>query len=157
MRKPQRTRTYVVSVATVVVLSAGCGTTALTPAASHASCHQQYEAWLKGPSKTALGAYRSAMLNLATAGEQQNLGAMRAALRQAGRVAAALKGHVMPHCADPAGYWTQELTLIRSVGRDTSTSSPRALFRQGTDLDKLAALQVKLTAELKKKVYARSG
>ena len=143
----------VATTAAAIVALAGCGTTSAGSATSPASCHQQYESWVKGRSAVADKAFASAGQKLATAGLQQNLSAMAAALKQASQAAERLAAYPMPHCADPAGYWRQELTETRVAARDIGTSpSTQSLFTVGTQLDHIAAVQSKLAAELRKNI-----
>ena len=57
----------------------------------------------------------------------------------------------MPACADPGGYWTQELTEIKAAGDNVSSASGLGgLLLAEEPLKQVPGLQQKLLAELQR-------
>jgi hypothetical protein len=130
--------------------STPANTTAGGSAAPGQSCHAQFEGWKHGPARTAGKAFVAQFKAVRDAGNGQDIPRTVAALKAAGRGAAALEAYPMPKCADPHGYWKQLLTRIRSAADNASTGNGLgALLLAIGPLRAVPGILQNLSAELK--------
>jgi len=124
---------------------------AATYAAAAPSCKQQYHAWKYGPARP-IGKKLTADLNaVQSATTAEDIPAMLAALKAAGKDAARLERYPAPACADPHGYWKQRLTRIQASGDNAGADSGLiGLITAEAPLKTVPALEKKLDAELKR-------
>jgi hypothetical protein len=145
--------------AAALTLLAACGSHASTTATGAASapaqsCRAQYEAWKHGPARTAAKGLMAQFRAVKATGTAEDIPHLDAALKRAGRAAAAVAAYPMPRCADPGGYWQAILTRIRSAADNASTGSGLgALLLAMGPLKEIPALEAKLGAELKRTVH----
>jgi hypothetical protein len=148
------------AVATAAALAA-CGShggatgtaAAGTAPAPGQSCHSQYVAWEHGPAKAAAKGLVAQVRGIQAAANAQDFPRLDAALKRAGRAAAAASAYPMPRCADPHGYWETFLARIRAGADNASTGSGLgALLLAMGPLKEVPALLNKLSAELKRTV-----
>lgn len=130
----------------------GSGTSAAAATSAPPSCHEQYLAWKTGPAKAVADKQlQPALRKVEAAGSDEDLPLLQSSLEAAGRVAVKLEAYPVPPCADPKGYYAQMLGLLRAAGDNASTSSGlSALILAEAPLQKVPAVENKLTAELKK-------
>lgn len=123
------------------------------PAQTATTCRQQYDAWKGNGAATLMAKQLTADLGrVQTAGSDEDIVALRSALIATGATAAKLASYpAMPACADPHGYWRKMLGYLRAAGDNASAASGLgALLLAEAPLEKVPAVEAKLTAELKK-------
>lgn len=148
----KRSRAPLYAVVALVAIAGGTAY-ALTGGGSPAkplTCKQQYQQWKTGPAgaiaKRTLTADDSA---LTSAANSDDIPAMNSALGKLGNDATQLGQYPMPPCADPAGYWPQMLAGLKAAGDNAgSTSGLGGLLTAMAPMEKVKALEVKLSAEL---------
>lgn len=126
--------------------------TSTPAAATHAplTCRQKYEQWKHGPAKTTAHRLTSALRKVETAADNEDLPALRAGLRTAGRFAADLGKTPPPACSDPAGYYARFIGLLKAAGDNAGTGdgSLMSLTLALAPLKKLPPIEKKLSKEL---------
>jgi hypothetical protein len=121
------------------------------------SCRAQFESWKSGPARTAAKGLATQLRAVQAASKAQDVPQLVAALKRAGRAAAATAKYPMPHCADPHGYWQALLTRIRAAGDNAGTGNGLgAILLAMAPLKQAPALERKLGAELKQTVHAKT-
>lgn len=133
--------------------SAASSGTRQAPAQTATTCRQQYDAWKGNGAATLMAKQLTADLGrVQTAGSDEDIVALRSALIATGATAAKLASYpAMPACADPHGYWRKMLGYLRAAGDNASAASGLgALLLAEAPLEKVPAVEAKLTAELKK-------
>ena len=114
------------------------------------TCAQQYQAWRTGPAKAEAMKMITALNTVQSAGASEDITLTRSGLEQAGDAARQLQAYPAPHCADPAGYWRQTLSLIRAAGDNASTAPGLAgLIAAEAPLQKVPPLEAKFGNEVK--------
>lgn len=98
--------------------AAGSATAAATHSATAAplSCKQQYKAWKNGAAKPVGNKLKTELTAIQTAGANEDIPALLAALKAVGKTAARLEQYPAPACADPHGYWKKILARIQAAG-----------------------------------------
>lgn len=154
----------VAAIALTACGGSGTATPAAAPpatpsAAAHQAaptCKQSYDAWKTGPAvKAATAKLESALRKTQSAGSDDDITLLQSSLESAGHAAQELAAYPMPSCADPKGYWPKMLALLRASGDNAKTSSGlSALILAEAPLQKVPAVEARLTAELKKDVKA---
>lgn len=133
---------------------AGHGSTAAPLAAAVAkteTCKQQYAAWKASPAKAGADKMIADLQKMDTAANAEDIPETDADLKAAGNDSAALRAYPMPACADPAGYWPQTLTDIKSAGDNAgSAGGLGGMILAMEPLKKVPPLEAKLKTELKR-------
>jgi hypothetical protein len=154
-----RSLTLAAASAAVIAL-AGCGSHAAVPAgstsppaASAASCRQQYETWKHGPASSKLAALKTALVAVEAQGNAEDIPGLSASLKKAGKAAARMDAVKPPRCADPAGLYGQLLARVKASGDNASVSSGLSgLLLEEAPLKGLPKIERKLKAELDRTV-----
>jgi hypothetical protein len=122
------------------------------------TCAQQYTTWENGAGTAESAAMRAEGNALRAAGKANNIKAVDTALERMGSYAAADETHPMPACADPAGFWPQVLSAMRTAGDNASVTPGRAgLVIAEAPLKPVAGIEVKLNAELERTAAAKAS
>lgn len=86
-----------------------------------------------------------------TAGANEDIPALLAALKAVGKTAARLEQYPAPACADPHGYWKKILARIQAAGDNAGADTGlTGLILAEAPLKDVPALEKKLDAELKR-------
>ena len=134
-----------------VAACAGMGGAPGTSAAKPLTCKQQYQAWRTGSANAPGKKVEADAAAVSAAGKSEDIPVMTSDLKTLGADAAALAAYPMPQCADPAGYWMQYLTAVKSAGDNAGTANGLGgLILAVAPLKQVPAIQAKLTAELAK-------
>jgi hypothetical protein len=154
-----------VACAAMIAALAGCGSSSPPPAAGGTpsagpsahqaaaqTCKQQFETWKASGVQTIVnGPLKTDLRKVEAAGSDEDLVTLKSGLVAVGKDAARLAAYPMPNCADPKGYWGKMLGLLKAAGDNVSTGSGLgALILAEAPLQKIPAVQAKLSAELKK-------
>lgn len=123
------------------------GTPSTTSAGSSApSCHQQYETWKNSAATEKIKADLKA---LGTASSNEDLLKIRSSIITTARAVSAAP-HI-PHCADPAGYYSQMLGHLSAAADNIrSQSGVGGLLLAGPPVKAMEKASTKLSAELRK-------
>jgi hypothetical protein len=110
------------------------------------------------PAKPAAEKLLTQFRAVTAAGTAEDLSRMDAALKNAGKAAAALQAYPIPDCADPHGYWAAILARFRSAAADASTGSGLGgLLLVLVPLRQVPGLLRSLAAELRQTVGASTA
>jgi hypothetical protein len=108
--------------------------------------------WKRGPAKAiAAGPLKRALNKVETAGNDEDIPALRSGIIAVAAAARKLQPYPVPACADPHHYWAHALGLMIGAGDNARTSSGLgAIILAEAPLQKAVhILNVKLTPEIK--------
>ena len=139
---------------TITGFLAACGSHAsstgrpIVSAARPASCRQQYETWQHGPAEAEIGKLAPAFHTVQVAAKAGDVPEIAAAVQGLKPAALVLAGDPVPHCADPAGLYTQYVNRIYTAGSDARTAKGLSgLLKATAPLKGLTTVESRLAAE----------
>lgn len=145
---------WVAVIAVLVIAAAGSTAWALGGSSSAAkpTCHQQYLAWKNGPARSYVTqTFLTDDKAVVAATNSEDIPASIAALKKLGQDGATMQQWPIPACADPAGYWAQVLSDLKSAGDNAGTASGfSAIMVAAAPLENIQPLFAKLSAEVKR-------